>query len=182
MAKTNKPSRIRIQGAFDFDGKDFMQPANGVEYSFESSGPSYYGNTFTPRACAELIYQKVKTDLTEIKKGADPILAIEFGRDSLFRILSQEGCEAIRFTFCKTLDDQGKISEEESLVAMGLDSTGQLLKPNFYKEKNSTTINGMTPPLAEEKGNKVRTSVIIKNMGMEIDFENFINNFTVPLI
>lgn len=182
MAKAKKQCKIRIHGAIDFDGNKFYEPKDGVEYKFESNGAAYYGNTFTPVAAAQLIYQKAIDDAKMAKTGSDPILAIEFGRDSLLRILSQKGCEGVRFAFCKTLGDNGQIVNEISLVAMGLDLDGRLLNPgSFKKDYKPSEVESLA--ITEEKGNKVATSQVLEQMGLTNDssFESFIKVFSEAL-
>jgi hypothetical protein len=183
MAKAKKSCKIRIHGTVDYKSKTgFFIPKNGVEYRFDSDSAAYYGNTFTPCAAAQLVYLKALDDARATYTESDPILAIEFGRDSLLRILSQKGCEAVRFAFSKTYNDEGKITNELSLVAMGLDENGQLLRPESFKEDfEPNEVNSFA--ITEEKGNKVATSKVLKQMGITEDssFDSFLKVFSGSL-
>ena len=160
--------------------------------------PVGFGKTVTPRAANEMVKRKIKEKIqaavknmpVEIKgqasvlnyiKGTltDDRVSIEFGKECLLRILSQENCVGVRFTECK--NTAGK----NSLVAMGIvaerNDKGKLISVPLKKEsyqnldstvtvdKVSTVSNDASDPLDEEEGNGSDSMTILENMGVSLE-------------
>lgn len=149
-----------------FDGTNYVEKEETYQTQEETAAD--YGQTVTPAACRHMIDELFKSDLENItEKGNEPY-AVEFGKDSLLRILSQSGCEGIRFAFCKKPIDGTK-----TLVAIGIDSKGRAIKLEYF-----TKFTLSYPPVLEEKGNgkSLRQYVDeLKSSQTEITPENLSN-------
>lgn len=167
--------RIKFYDVTDFVDNKFQNVNGGLDYDLENT-LSKHGRTFTPKAAAELIRQK----LNEYTKPEDATktMAVEFSKSALMQILAQEDCEGIRFTFCKGINDaDGSVNTDESLVALGLDGKGKPLGGDFYKS-DVTPSATLSMPLSIEKGNKI-TVQDLKNelLPAEISRQQFESRF-----
>lgn len=158
------PTKIRLFDVIDFNSNtgSFEELKDGLIYEIPSN-MSTYGTTFTPNAVSHMIYSKVLE--LESKGITDEVMGIEFSKLALLEILMQDGCEGIRFVKCKALnaDNSGISLEEDSLVAMGLDSNGELIGKSWYNQNNKTLL--LDPmPIAKEKGNTTLIATIKKEM------------------
>ena len=170
-----KSRKIRIADVTDCQAGVFSSVQGGLEYNLVDSLGS--GQTFTPKACAELIFQKLPD-----YKDKTQTMACEFSKAALLIILQQEGCEGIRFTFCRAIADNTVLASE-SLVAFGLTSDGSAIGAEHYLIGGKAAAN-VPMPVALEKGNKLTVEDIEKFLGVKmenmkpIDFQNF---FSKPL-
>jgi hypothetical protein len=166
-------TKIRLFDVTDFTNGRFEELTDGVDYELKNP-LSTHGKTFTPRAASHLIFEK----LNQFKLGDEnKMMAIEFSKSSLLQILLQEDCEGIRFTRCMGLNESGQIDPaEESLVAIGLDSTGKPIGHEFFTEGYVNPGNKPVP-IAKEKGNKVKVSAIRMELQRIIEKKDFEVNF-----
>lgn len=119
------------------------------------------------------------------------IVAVEIGREMLLMILSQPGCEGIRFYEARGVqvtDDKDavkftlKTPGETTLVAVGMDKNGNDLdmKPRG-RRRNISIMNGK-----EKKGNDTmhsetnppRTVKELRGNNKDLTFQQIIDNFT----
>ncbi len=127
--------------ALHFNGTNYVEKEETYQTQEETAAD--FGQTVTPAACRHMIDEFFKSELENlVTKGHEPY-AVEFGKDSLLRILSQSGCEGIRFAHCKKPTDGTK-----TLVAIGIDAEGRAIKLEHFTK---FTLN--FPPVLEEKGN-----------------------------
>jgi hypothetical protein len=166
------PKKIRFFDVTDFKNGEFI---SGNENDFDlAESLLNRGATFTPKAASQLIYAKI--DQLIKNNELDTVIATEFSKAALLQILMQEDCEGIRFTVCKRLNDNGNIEpEEESLVALGIDSKGVPIGKKSFKigsgaqgpnEQGADLKGGADGmPIAKEKGNRVTARDINSEMG-----------------
>jgi len=172
--------RIKFFDVVDFISgtKKFQELPNGLEYDVTSPLLNH-GTTFTPRAASELIFAKVIELEADIAAGKDKKMAIEFSKLALLQILMQDDCEGIRFVECKGINPDGTINnQEESLVALGIDSKGVPLGSDLFRQ-DATNQDNKPLPLTKEKGNKIMASTIRGAISAAEPFK--IENFEVNL-
>lgn len=164
------PKKIRFFDVTDFKNGKFTSGENDFDLP-ESLLDR--GATFTPKAVSQLIYAKIE-QLFKLN-DLDRVIATEFSKAALLQILMQEDCEGIRFTICKRLNDDGDIEpDEESLVALGINSKGEPIGKRFFKlgkEADAPGTAGVDAqgaadvmPIAKEKGNRVTAKDVITEM------------------
>lgn len=78
----------------------------------------------------------------------DDVLAVEFDRQTLMLILSQNGCEGIRFSFCQ-------FNNKKTLVAFGIEQSGKLIAEDMFKEDFDRTSPLAEPPPGSEQGHGI---------------------------
>lgn len=177
--------KIKLYDAIDFKDGKFCPLSEGIEYEINTPLKNP-GSAFTPRAASELIYRKLVELAPNLEKGVDPVIATEFSKFVLLKILLQDGCEGIRFTKCKGIKENGEIDPDpnnESMVAFGIDKNGEPLKKEYFKLKPVTTLQVDQAPLADEKGNGIRASSINLLLGpANFNEEVFYTSFYKSLI
>jgi hypothetical protein len=180
--------------------KDVLVNKQDLEYVLTPDDhPVGYGKTVTPKATTHMITEQIYDNVLEIvtrKENAgkseqeikaiivaefsdeNKPIATEFGKESLLRLLSQEGCIGIRFTTCKNYD--GK----RSIVAVGLvedkntagDKIAVPLKKGYYMDPKlgeRGTPTAVFAPLSEEEGIGSTTKKVLEDMGKNL--ETFVN-------
>ncbi|MCW3465264.1 hypothetical protein [Chitinophaga nivalis] len=95
---------------------------------------------------------------------------VEFSKASLFRVLSQEGCEYVRFNFVIPESTSQKLS----LLAEGLDKNHD---PIFYdqlllKAQNNDMVPAKGDPKMEERGNGGETKEQMKDLFRALKIHN----------
>lgn len=124
--------------------------------AFEDSNLSYkltpenevsgFGKMFSTSAAKALISPHWNS-LTNDDKSVEQIVATEIGREMLLLILSQRGCEGIRFYKAKRLCDCGEIEADENadtVVAIGIDQYGNDLGVAEYMGKKGDVNNPLS--------------------------------------
>lgn len=162
-----------------------------LEYNLTSDdSPVGFGKTITPRAATFMIHQKIKENVQMLldklskehitsQEQLDKInghfsndrIAIEFGKESLLRILAQDECIGIRFTFCKNT------AQSDSIVAIGISEektqnqkiSVPLKKASFSPQSMATSILDVSNPIIEEEGVGKTTKAVIEDMGLSLD-------------
>jgi hypothetical protein len=168
---------------FNSDTKRFQVLKDGFDYVITSPLLNH-GTTFTPKAASELIFAKVIELEPDIAAGKDKTMAIEFSKLALLQILMQDDCEGIRFVECKGIKPDGSIDkDDESLVAIGIDSKGVPLGADHFRQ-GSVNMDSKPIPLTKEKGNKIKASTIRGAIIPDEPFKivNFETNFLKSLI
>lgn len=132
----NKPERVNASKGLKQD------------FSLDLNQPVTVQNTLvTPWAGKEMI-KEMFANIWESPEHDNDTLAVEFDRQSLMLILSQNGCEGIRFNFCK-------FNKKTTLVAFGIDKDSKLIGEEMFKEKFDTKIMGGDPPPGSEEGHGI---------------------------
>lgn len=184
-----------IDVIIDADGKEILKDGNHLEYILApDNSPTGAGLTASPKATNKMISDQIYENVKEIVQRnsskteeeikvaiiaefSDKHIATEFGKESLLRLLSQEGCIGIRFTTCKSLKGR-------SIVAVGLieaEENGSKisvpLKKEFYVEAASgqqqSSLDPIMAPLSEEEGVGLTTKKVLEDMGK--DLTQFVN-------
>lgn len=157
------PLQISASEFLDFDGKKVVkkkaiQPANPSErpqFSLHVGAAPLYQNTLvTPAAGREMIREYFKDIWNESTKQGE-IIGVDFDKQTLQLILSQNNCAAIRFIFCKF---QG----ETTLVGFGTDDAGKLLGEEMFKP---SAAKGDPSVLGGEQGHKTTLGEFKKAVG-----------------
>jgi hypothetical protein len=96
-------------------------------FNLDFNSPATSQNTLvTPWGGRQMIKELFSNILEDVAHENDT-LAVEFDRQTLMLILSQNGCEGIRFSFCK-------FNGTTTLVAFGIEETGKLIGEDMFKE------------------------------------------------
>ncbi len=120
-----------------------------------------FGHSITRRAFRKMVGDKLlqlkenfkKLPIEQTSVNLETYLksqkcAVEFGKESILRVLSQENCIGLRFTFC--INDKG----EESVIVSGLieeDGKTVMIKREYYKA-SEINIERDNVAFDEEKG------------------------------
>ncbi|TBO44265.1 hypothetical protein [Pedobacter kyonggii] len=162
MAKKNKTMKVH--------GYDSAQ--NEVEITREQpfsdvSTGKHYGMPVTPEAFLNMIRRfKDQVQNPDPKNPFKDVLWVEFSKASIFRILSQEDCEYIRFYMAIPDESSGKASLSlQGVKADGstikreiLESIAQQMETDSTAEDQTLTMQREDlPPPVEEKGNEGAT-------------------------
>lgn len=118
--------------------------SKGIKQSFnlDINSPISIQNTLvTPWGGKEMIKELFK-DVWEKPEHDNDTLAVEFDRQTLMLILSQNGCEGIRFSFCK-------FDGKTTLVAFGIEQSGRLIGEEMFKD-NYNNVAAEPPPGSEQ--------------------------------
>lgn len=191
----NKSKYVTETGV-DFFNNKFHSDRTLTYDLISDDNPIGFGKTVTPRAANAMIKQRITETVEAIIKAKSPAIsteaqlveyitdkltsdrvAIEYGRETLLRILSQEDCVGIRFANCK--NSNGK----NSIVAIGITSeniNGKLVPVPLKKGKYlvgdievptaqiATFENDPSEPLIEEEGNGSDSLTLLSNMGISV--------------
>ncbi|WP_367866644.1 hypothetical protein [Pedobacter sp. WC2423] len=177
-----------------------------LEQPFSNTDIRHYGMPITPCAALEMIgrfQDQVNTD--DVNDPFRNVYWVEFSKASIFRVLSYENCEYVRF-YLAIPDKDGK---DASLTLEGVDSTGEVIARaalldvaaamQAQKKVSNTAeldedaiykkMNYLLPPI-EEKGNGGSPFLEAKNVKSmkdflesqsqylkEMDFAEFIKSF-----
>lgn len=151
-----------------------------------------FGRSTTTRATRKLIShsytEKFKTKLDKFKEKnpnateaeykkfiIERIMpekqAVEFGKETLLQILSQEDCIGIRFAFCMApeKDTAGNFIFKESILALGIKNESGKSVPvkNERFKKNDPPLDN--DPIVKEKGNGKCYTDYVSEMGIPQD-------------
>ncbi len=136
-------------------------------FNLEHLVPGTFTNTLvTPWASSQMIKDQF-INIWQDPNRQNEKIAVEFDKKTLLLLLSQNGCEGLRFSFCKFNDDI-------TLVANGIDATGKLIAEEMFKDgykPNTST----PPPLGAEEGHGITLKdfkATIQKLFPQID-ENF---------
>ena len=196
--------------------KDVLIPDQTLTYILTSDdSPTGFGKTVSPRAVVKMIKDRIFENVETIKSNPENSgkndaelkqiilqdftnarISTTFGKESLLRILSQQGCIGIRFTNCKSLSGN-------SIVAVGItegeiENTYLPLKKEYYVFPDVHNTNAQRVPLdpllapfGEEEGIGDTTATILESMGNKLEefvddlklgspesIENFSNRIT----
>ncbi|MBC9929041.1 hypothetical protein [Chitinophaga qingshengii] len=114
--------------------------------------PKTYGMPVTVSAFYGMMYHFYKYLDThpEVKAFFQKVYSVEFSKASLFRLLSQPGCEYVRFNFVIPEAD-----DKISLMGQGLDANHKSIGFDVLLEKaqSGKLYDGPGDPNAEERGN-----------------------------
>ncbi len=117
-------------------------------FSLDINSPTTNQNTLvTPWGGKEMIKELFASVWNDPAHDED-ILAVEFDRQTLMLILSQNGCEGIRFSFCK-------FNNKTTLVAFGIEQSGKLIAEQMFKEDFDRTTPLFDPPPGSEQGHGI---------------------------
>jgi hypothetical protein len=133
------------------------QPIPSTE-PYSDYGTQHFGMPITVEAFSQMISKFAGT----VSGGNAPtsilfkdILCVDFSKSSIFRILSQENCEFVRFYFCIP-EDNGRIS----LVLEGLNTSSKPIKLEQVKDalqslkaNQPRQLDVYSDPNYEERGN-----------------------------
>jgi hypothetical protein len=100
------------------------------------------------------------------KQAGDPneTIAVEFGRETLLYLLSQKGCESVRFYFCINQD------KVKSIVAIPIDANGDMIL--LEGKSGTTTLAALT---ASSGTSDSSTSVL----GVEVGGKHLVSSWPV---
>lgn len=158
------PNKI---SALDYDTQSKTLKPVEISFSKSAVSPTSFGETVTTKACREMIKNKFEAEIADLPANADKVYAVEFGREAILEILSQEGCEAIRFAFCKL--DKGEGFLEDSIVAIGIKSNQRPIKEEYFTENFAGNFL-IDPPMVKERGNGKRLSEFVQELsGASLD-------------
>jgi hypothetical protein len=121
-------NKFVTDSALHYDSKTGWNTNFHMEINLPDDDTSIgFGRSITPGAFRKMVgdklialknaYQKLNPQPDEIALQGylnEQKCAVEFGRESILRVLSQKDCIGLRFTFC--LNDEGK----ESIIVSGL--------------------------------------------------------------
>lgn len=117
-----------------------------------TSDPKTYGMPVTVSAFFGMLFHfyKYLDANPEVKDFFQGVYSVEFSKASLFRLLSQQGCEYVRFNFVIPDDD-----EKISLMGQGLDANHRSIGYDVLLEKatEGKLFDGPGDPRSEERGN-----------------------------
>ena len=146
VKKLNSTNANVVFSDSDFEDADLSYSLSGEQ---EVSG---YGKMFSTSAARALISpywnSLAKTNLLDTEK-LEQIVATEIGKEMLMLILSQKGCEGIRFYKAKRLCNCSPIGadpEADTIVAVGMDEFGNDL--GVPKSLNVEAKNGLNDPMS----------------------------------
>ncbi|GAA4339428.1 hypothetical protein GCM10023184_36530 [Flaviaesturariibacter amylovorans] len=127
-------------------GPTLLKSGGTFEFTFDTLKPATSQTTYvTPWAAREMIQDLLKADWDNEEKG-DKIIAVEFDKQALLQILSQNGCEGIRFSLCR-------FNERDTLVAFGISGDGTLIGEEMFLE--SFVPASAAPPPGSEQGHGI---------------------------
>ncbi|CAL1517972.1 hypothetical protein [Chitinophaga sp. MM2321] len=97
-----------------------------------------------------LNFYKLLSENPDAQKVFQDVHSVEFSKASLFRLLSQQGCEYIRFYFAVP-----EVDQKLSLLAEGLDIDRNQIgyAQLMAKAQANDMVHDSTNPLIEERGN-----------------------------
>ena len=197
-------------------GIEILIPDQTLTYILSADDtPTGFGKTISPKAVVKMIKDRIFENVETIKSNPENSgkndaelkqiilqdftnarISTTFGKESLLRILSQQGCIGIRFTNCKSLSGN-------SIVAVGItegeiENTYLPLKKEYYVFPDVHNTNAQRVPLdpllapfGEEEGIGDTTATILESMGNKLEefvddlklgspesIENFSNRIT----
>lgn len=136
LGNENKPERTEAS------------KGNKQNFSLDINSPNINQNTLvTPWGGKEMIKELFASVWNDPAHDED-ILAVEFDRQTLMLILSQNGCEGIRFSFCK-------FNNKTTLVAFGVEQSGKLIGEEMFKEDYNSKTPLLDPPPGSEQGHGI---------------------------
>lgn len=160
-------TQFRTDQGIHWDGVKFVKNFTIAHNLTPSTKPGGFGDSITPEACNKMINNFITVTIEGFFKENPSAtlpefvdflkkehIAVEFGKEALLRILTQEGCEGIRFAFCKNHDD------ENSIIALGIEIdsaspvNSQLIKNGVFT-RTSRPAAAEDDPMAEEKGHGI---------------------------
>lgn len=154
MAKNNAKPHKMTHPTVDWDHKTGALKTvaelkqYNVPYAEAKPKGKQFGMRITVHAFHQLLQNALQTNAEQKQPG---LRFVEFSKASLFRVLSQPGCEYIRFYFVYPEKDR------MSLVLEGLDADQQALKLESHVLKMATGSKGRRAdaddPAYEEIGN-----------------------------
>lgn len=154
--------QVTVSG-FDADCNGNLVPAN-LTYDM-SGGP---GAPISVHAFKKMVKRYIDnaTQIGDTNRTA----AVDFCRESILRVLCQNGCEGIRFWFC--IPETG---EGVSLALQGLDAEGNPLNPastsiDFSQPDVPARQHQKSDPRLEEKGNGKSVKQIIGSNKQRLEF------------
>lgn len=154
MAKNNAKQHKMTHPTLDWDhsagGLKAMPDAQECNIPYAEAKPKgrQFGMRITVGAFHQLLQGALRTNAEKKQAG---LRFVEFSKASLFRVLSQPGCEYVRFYFVYPEKDQ------MSLVLEGLDADLKALKFDSHVLKMAATGKAraarVDDPAYEERGN-----------------------------
>lgn len=153
-------NKFVTNSGLDYDGKKWITDAE-LEIALQPDNlPSGFGRSITPGAFRKMISSKLiklknefiatrpQYDSEQLKSFLNnQKCAVEFGKETILRVLSQKNCTGLRFTFCVNDVD------EESIIVSGLiEENGKtsIINKEAYRTANLGTRPVTT--LDDEKG------------------------------
>lgn len=141
-----------------------VKTSTAQEFSLHVEVPPVSQNTMvTPWAAREMIREFFVDIWDDAHKQNEPI-GVAFDKQTLNLILAQNGCEGIRFSFCK-------FEGAKTLVAFGTNKDGKFIgEPMFKKDFAKNTVE--VPPPGSEQGHKTTLKEFKETIGEEL-YPNF---------
>jgi hypothetical protein len=138
------------------NGEGYLKPGSEqLDYNmpFTDSSKETYGMPVTVGAFFGMLnnFYLFLANNPAVAKSFQDVYSVDFSKASLFRILSQQGCEYVRFHFAIPEPDQ-----RFSLVAQGLDANQEMIGVAQLMQKatdNRVFDTDPDDPTAEERGN-----------------------------
>ncbi len=165
-------TQFHTDSGIHWDGKNWDDKYKIIHNLTSGNKPGGFGESITPEASRKMIFDFFGNSIANYfkinPKAALPEfidflkkenISVEFGKEALLRILTQEGCEGIRFSYCK--NHKG----ESSIVAMGIENdksnpgkASLIKKAEFQRTAGAFTAED---PMSEEKGHGITFSEYI---------------------
>jgi len=169
-------NKFVTDSGLDYDGQKWNTNTH-IEIGLPSDdAPFGFGRSITPRAFRKMIGDKllkIKTDFSRsgTSQSSEELklflnsqkCSVEFGKETILRVLSQKDCIGLRFTFC--LNDK----EEDSIIVSGLvEQEGQtfILNKEAYKNEN---LNNPITTFDDEKGVGKSYGDFVKETGISLE-------------
>ena len=173
MTATNK---FVTDSGLDYDGKKWNTKTH-IEIDLPSDDtPPGFGRSITPRAFRKMIGDKLLKLKDEFRRSgaqqnsneleiflAGQKCSVDFGKESILRILSQKGCDGLRFTFC--LNDQ---MDESIIVSAYVEDKGEsvIINKDAYRKEN---LDNPITTFDDEKGVGKSYADFVKQTGIPLE-------------
>lgn len=158
MAKSSAKKHSITHPTLDWDHStgELKTTADAKQYNLPYADAKPKGKQYGMRITVEAFHQLLKGALkAQTNQKAPTVRYVEFSKASIFRVLSQPGCEYIRFYF--VYPEKNKMS----LVLEGLDENRQALKLQSHVMKMAAGAKARAAeeddPVYEERGNNDET-------------------------